>query len=277
MTTKREKVTLDLTVPPAMTGLAAPANIARILAPDYLPTTIAEAADTKAALDWLKDKEKARVEWWAAMKSPLAQLRERILAGEKLSLEPIRSAIAATSAKLLAWREAETRRRKEEEARRRAEAEAQAEATRQQQLTALEDAAKATASRIEKTALRSTAKALADAPIVPIATAPVPPPPKIAGLYERETWSAEVVDFNVLLVAASVGLLEQVVEAAPLNEVERIGARKFIGWLKEGGVAPIDAVAPNASRLNGLASQCRADLPIPGVRAVRKTTLVSRG
>jgi len=280
MATKTEKVTLDLTVPAKVSGPPTGALVRKWLPEDAVLETVVDAQEVKGLVDVLKAEGKARVAWFKPMKDSIAQALDSVREREKAAIAPINDAVVTLQGKLQTWLQAQEVKRKEEERRRREEAEAKAEADRKQQLFALEAAAKATASRIEKQALRSTAQSLATAPVVAAPTAPVAAAPKIAGLYERETWTAEVVDFNMLVVGVAVPLLEQLMSDPrfPLNEVETVGAQKFVAWLRSGfGVAPIDAVAPNQARLNGLATNVRDGLPLPGVRAVKKTTLVSRG
>jgi hypothetical protein len=275
MTTKKDKVTVDLTVPAKLEG---PPRLAGMLLTDLdAPvTTFARAQQVKEWLDAAKAEEKRRVEYFQQLKAPLADLRARILEKEREALEPVRRVVQALSAKLLEWRETEARARREEEARRRAEAEARAAEERARQLAALEEARKATASRIEKKALKVTAASLAAAPLVAQPPPPVPPAPQLAGVYERESWKAEVVDFPALVVAAAVPVLRQIATEMSLTAVDRAVITAFLDDVASEGTATLDTLQPNQSRLNGLATECRADLPVPGVVSRRVTTLVSR-
>ena len=102
---------------------------------------------------------------------------------------------------------------------------------------AAEDQQLAEAAAAEAAGDREAAEAIAAAPtfVPPVIVAPAIP--KVAGIARRETWSAKVTDLAALVRAVA------------------------------NGQAPLTALTPNMTVLNGLARSMQAQMRIPGVQA----------
>lgn len=223
------------------------------------------------AAAWYADGKRriAEIEnWFEAVRRPLNEARAKVIQTEKATLDGPRRMLRTVGAWLQAYRRDVELRRREAEERAQAEERRKAEAKRQAQLDGLKAAAKATTSRTEKAILRGQAAALAATPV--IAAAPVAvdvPSVDGVGLREHTTYAAEVYDLASLVRAVGAGLFQ-----AHLRSI----GRDVPDWLLEWPVAPLQYVQANLVELNVLATQARSEMPVPGVRSVRKTTLVAR-
>lgn len=135
---------------------------------------------------------------------------------------------------LSAYRIEQERRRREEEERRNAEAKRKAEEEALDHAVALESAG-----------AKDAAAAVLDEPILPPPVV-MPAAPKVAGLTEREVWSAEVVDIKALIQAVVDGKVQ------------------------------ITALEANMPFLNGLARAQKGEFNVPGVKAVARKSFAGR-
>lgn len=267
------RVSIKLAVPPRLlktrTKLEQQATTAAVI---DTPASYVRAVET---LKILKAEDRKWSESFREARAPLLEARNRSLALEQAALGPLREKIATLSAAILAWRQEDAARKKAEEARLRQEAEEKARLERAQQLTAMEAAAKAADSRADKRALTLQAAQLKAAPIVAVQPrAVVTTVPKVAGIVETTRWEAEVVDKPALVAAAGAGVMRLVLAAQDLPD----GQRETIdAFLAQFGLADLDLLDPNGPALNRLAVQCQGDLPVPGVRGVRRSGLAIRG
>lgn len=145
-------------------------------------------------------------------------------------LTPVEEAKRLIKGKRIVYVEEQERIRKAEEARIQAEARRQAE-----------EATLAAAIAAEEAGETEEAAAIIDEPVhVPVITVAKTVPSAGVGGAIKEIWSAEVVDF--------IKLLEAIVT----------------------GKASIGLVEPNQTALNGMARSLKANMQIPGVRAVSR-------
>ncbi len=281
---KAEKVSVTLTPPAALVRERDRAIAAT------RPALIATADDYAAAVAWLQQRKTDERRWaqqFLESRRPLVDAQRRAVQLEKDFLAPLREAIALVEGGVAAWRADQQAREAQLRKAAQAEAEAKAMAEREQQRKALEAAAKATPSRIEKKALRDQSAALAAAPVVVAPARIESTVPKVAGVFERVTWSAEVTDFGALLCAVAVPILLKRV----LSEIDRVHEEHRAGdasvrideleivrkWLAAQPTAVRDAVIPDQAWLDALAVRCQAEIPVPGVVGRGTTRTVVRG
>lgn len=155
-----------------------------------------------------------------------------------------RKLVDAEKARLRAEQEThEAEQRKQREAAMEAAKAAQAatdEAERARLQRAADDAAQAALDAETAAQASKQMESFVNAPII------APDIPKAAGTSKREIWSAEVTDLMVLVKAVAEG------------------------------AAPISVLDANMKVLNGLAKSLRAELNIPGVKAVSKESMSVR-
>lgn len=125
---------------------------------------------------------------------------------------------------------------KAEAERRKLEEEARKEEERKQ---------KEIAAQLKKSGQKELAKAVLAQPIV-VAPVEVKEPPKVEGVSFRENWSAQVVDIKALI--------------------------KYVA----GNPSMINLVLPNMPALNSMARGMKANMAIPGVKAVVERGVASR-
>jgi hypothetical protein len=137
------------------------------------------------------------------------------------------------------WFQESERKRKQEQER------LAAEAKKRQ-----EDDVLAKAGAMEKAGNAEGAEAIINAPVV--APAVVLPKAQAAGISTREVWSAEVYDKAAFLK----GIVEEMGRSAEAQALE--------------------LVIPNMTALNGMARALKSGMSVPGVRAVKTTSMAAR-
>jgi hypothetical protein len=183
-----------------------------------------------------------------AQKGPINEVRGRALDLEKSDVNAIKSLETTLGARLLAFDQEVEKKRKDEEERLNREALAKAQAEADARAKALRDAAKAEDDLKVKRQLNSQARALKDAPVF---VAPVKVSSTISTVSTVERWSAEILDVMSLVRAVAEGRV-------PLAALE---PEQLIG---------------NHPWLNSQAVQGREEFTLPGVVAVKKTSLSGR-
>lgn len=159
------------------------------------------------------------------------------VAAEKKFLEPLNEAKIIIRGELITWTTEQERIRKE------AERKLQEEARKKEEEERLAAAAKAEnegRSEAEVDLILDTPE-----PVAPVTVSESYA--KVAGVSTRETWKAEVIDMRLLCQA--------IVE----------------------GKVPIEFISPNMPLLNSMARKSKADLEIPGVKAIKETGVATRG
>lgn len=191
----------------------------------------------------LREAEVQVKQFFATAKGDAHSAHLNIVAMENRLMIPLRKARDIVSGKMISWQNAEASRRREDQARKLEQARLEAEAAERKRLqdTAqeLEDSGEEDAA---EAIYESEVREIPDDEIAPDAyeVAPVQQPSNTQG---RRTWSAEVTD--ILLLAKAVA---------------------------EGLEAPC-AVLPNMVYLNCRARDHRAQMSIPGVKAVPKDSV----
>ena len=231
------------------------------------------AASYPVAVEWLR-RAKAKIAdvetFFADLKRPLNDARATILSKEHETLDAPKAVVARVTGWIAAYREAAARAQRlaEEEARRQADEQAAAE--RAAQVAALQRAAAAQPSPGAREALTAQASALEAAPLVPPAVT-LGTTTLADGVSTRTTYAAEVYDFEQLVMACAAPLFRKRLRQGAAAEEQAVP-----GWLLDWPTAGIECLQPNLPVLNALAVQCRDELPTPGVRSVRKTSVVVR-
>lgn len=131
---------------------------------------------------------------------------------------------------------------RQENIRREAERKAQEEARKK-----AEEERLAQAEALEKEGQSEAAEHILDAPLAPEPTLPVEPESKVDGVFMRDNWKAELIDLDTVIAAAAKG--------------EGL-ARQCLTF--------------NQKAADGLAKALKANMTIPGVRAVNKQSVVTR-
>lgn len=150
--------------------------------------------------------------------------------------DPLKNAIAnILTPRMSSFRQAQERRRQAEEDRLAAEAKKRAE-----------DEALENAQELHNAGFAKEAEAMIAAPVA-VATPVVPKAEKVAGLSERQIWSAEVV--------SKMGLVKAVAA----------------------GTVPLVALDANMPFLNSQAKSMKAEMHIPGVKATPRTSFAGQG
>jgi hypothetical protein len=180
-----------------------------------------------------KESDRKAEEWFKSLKKPLDEAKERILETEKDVRARFAGIIMVADRNCRAWEITEELKRRD------AQRAAQEAARR-----AIEEERLAEAIELDKTD-PGAAQALLEAPIV--ATVSVESVvPEIAGMSQRESWSAEVVSFQALVAHVA-------------DHVE------FMNLL-----------LPNEPALNAMARAQKSLLQLPGVQPVVKSSYVQR-
>lgn len=216
---------------------------------------VEDAQSYQAVMDIRKNAKETRrmaEAGFDSLLSPLNLTRNRILTLKKDTLARIDKIIITADTNTRAWAT-------EQESKRREAERAAQEAARR----AIEEERLAEAIEMEKTD-PGAAQALLEAPIVVSATVESTVP-EIAGMSERETWSAEVTDLKALLwhIVVGGGFVTH------FGEFEHISPDFAHPEL-------LECVEPVMARLNDLARAQKSMLALPGVKAVSKVSYVQR-
>ena len=193
-----------------------------------------------AAAETLKEisrMEKLITEHHKPIKQAAKNAHTIAVAAEKKFLDPLTKAKNVIRNSLVCWTTEQERIRQETERKQREEAQRKEE---EERLAAAAEAEKQGRSEAEVDLILDTPE-----PVAPVAV--TPSYTKVAGVSTRETWKAEVIDMKQLCRA--------IVE----------------------GKAPVEAVSPNMPVLNSMARKSKADLEIPGVKAIKETGVSARG
>lgn len=232
---------------PRPEGIERAAQVARMAAQF---AALADQPTAQRAADFrtlARMRIKAVRQHYQRVTKPFREALREVQRQQAEELAPWLAADRTVGAAILAWMEAE-RLRVEAEAQDRLQAALEAAQARQRaQAEALTRAAAAAPTRASRRDLARQAREVAAAPAIPVLDGPAPRVEKLGGTHTQERWSAHVWDREALVAGVVAG------------EV------------------PPAAVEPDQDWLDGQAQQARQDLDLPGVRAVRATSLVSRG
>jgi len=189
------------------------------------------------ASEFLLDIKRLRKEVDAAFDPIISKAHEahrEACAQKKKAEAPLAEAEQILKRGLVAWDTEQERLRREEEQRLQERARVEEEARRAQEAAALETAANATGDE----SLRAEAEQLINEPSAAPAIALPRSTPKVAGLSYRENWTAQVIDLRALCRAIA------------------------------DGQQPTTLVVACQPALNQLARALKAQLRVPGVKAV---------
>jgi|GEM_PF-1141226 len=165
------------------------------------------------------------------LKAPILDAGRKVDELFKPALAVLASAEDAIKKQMISWQREQERIKREAE-----------EAARKE----LEKAERARVKAIEKGDIEKVAKLEEKVVNIAATVAQAPEAPKAKGFYITEIWSANVVDFGLLVKAVAAGK------------------------------QPIDLLLPNQSALDALAKAHTTNLSVPGVLAVKKDSAGSR-
>lgn len=174
----------------------------------------------------------------AHVEKAIAEIKEE----EARDRAPYKVGIEAFGAGILAWKEREAKQLQEQNQLLLVAAEEEGRRRQQEQADAIR-AAKDLVAAEDRRALEQQAKAVERAPVMPISTTPAAKPVALPGAHTVDNWHAEV--DNVDLLRAAV----------------------------KAGTVPDAALEPAMRWLNDRAEALHELMAIPGVRAVKVTTL----
>lgn len=210
---------------------------------------IATRDDAQRAADFLRDVRvgiKGLKAKWKEIKTPVDTALKSLREQEKADLAPLERADAIVAAPLLAWTTAEEQATRQRNAERLRQAEEQARAEQARRAEATRAAAESAPTATERRELTRMARQIEREAPLPAAVA-AEAAPELAGVSTVEKWTAEVTDFAALVAAVADGRV------------------------------PLDALKWDQRWLNTQANQFGRDLRYPGVRAVEKPHLATRG
>lgn len=228
-------------------------------------------ADTyDEATDLLKQLKQTRREierHHDAQKGVINDVRNRALDLERTDLNVVKPHETRLGSLVLDFDRERERARKAEEDRLRREALAKAEEEQRAAAAALKAAAKIEDDPEMQKALRKQAREVAAAPVL---VAPVVLPPVVTkpGLAKRTTWSADITNIELLVVA---------IAARIIADKATVYTPDVLATLAQ-SAPPLDAIEPDALAkahpyLNDKARSSREDFTMPGVVAVCRETL----
>lgn len=234
----------------------------------------------QAAADWWKTAkafDREMTKWFKELRDPINAAADSVRVKEKELLNPLRTALAKVGALIDAFQREQKRLADERARKQREEDEAKALADRQRQIEALKTAAENAPTETAKAALTETVQQVQQAPL-PVRYAPTPMQAPTKLVPDRESYVCEVYDFKRLVLAVSIPLMQQrlreMVGILPAGSLDTVQA--FIDSMADTwGTANLECLLPNDVQLNEIARVTKDEMPIPGCRGVRRSSLTS--